>query len=232
MVNMKNEEIINELKEMADPEYAAFSRKLCPDMEDGKMLGVRTPALKKYAHNLWKSGGCTEFLHSLPHTYFEEDQVHAFLLGEMKDFDACIEETERFLPYIDNWMTCDQFSPKVFAKHKQELLAHVLRWLESDHVYTVRYGIGTLMRHYLDTDFDVSYPELVAGIEREEYYIRMMQAWYFATALAKQYDAVIPYLENSKLSLWVHNKTIQKAVESYRITPETKAYLKTLKRKN
>ena len=146
-----------------------------------------------------------------------------------KDFERCLAEVERFLPYIDNWATCDQLSPKVFAKHREELLSRIDVWLESDHVYTIRFGIGMLMQHFLNEDFDVKYAERVAGIRSDEYYVNMMTAWYFATALAKQYDAVLPFIENRKMDVWTHNKAIQKAVESYRITPEQKTYLRSLK---
>jgi len=182
------------------------------------------------------------FLSELPHRYFDENQLHAFLISEIKDFDVCIAETERFLPYIDNWATCDQMSPKIFRKHRPELLPYIRKWIVPDgtgagtfkvspeKTYIVRFGTGMLMEHFLDDDFDPAYPELVSRIRSGEYYVNMMTAWYFATALAKQYDAVLPYLTEKRLDPWVHNKTIQKAVESFRITPEQKAYLKTLRR--
>ena len=165
----------------------------------------------------------------LPHQYYEENNVHGFLIQQMKEYEKCMEELEKFLPYINNWATCDMTSPKVFKKHKEELLEAVRRWIASDHVYTVRYGIGMLMQHYLDEDFREEYPQMVSEIQSEEYYVNMMIAWYFATALAKQYETILPYIEKQKLDVWTHNKTIQKACESYRITPEQKAYLRTLK---
>lgn len=213
-----------------DAQYAAFQRKLLPTVAPERILGVRTPALRRLASQLDGTPEGTAFLRTLPHTYFEENQLHAFLLSRMRDFDACLTAVERFLPYIDNWATCDQMSPAVFAKHKPALLDAVDRWLQSGDVYTVRFAVGMLMRYFLDGDFDVRFPAAVARIESSEYYVRMMVAWYFATALAKQYDAVLPYLLDGRLDPWTHNKAIQKAVESRRITPEQKLYLKTIKR--
>lgn len=171
----------------------------------------------------------TEFLEDLPHRYFDEYQLHAFILSEIKDFQLCIMYVSEFLPYIDNWATCDQLSPKVFKKHRRELLHKIEEWLSSDRTYTVRFAVGMLMEHFLDEDFDIRYPEMVSGIRSEEYYINMMTAWYFATALAKQYDVILPFIEDKRLDDWTHNKTIQKAVESYRITPVQKDYLRSLK---
>ncbi len=228
---MPNNEIQNELFRLADPEYRTFQAKLIPTLSPDRMIGVRTPALKQYAKQLIRQGNADEFLARLPHQYFDEYQLHAFILSEWKDYDRCILEVERFLPYVDNWATCDQLSPKVFRKHLPELLERIRKWLDSGHTYTVRFGIGMLMQHYLDNAFDPEYPEMAAAVQSEEYYVNMMRAWYFATALAKQYEAVLPYLENGKLDTWTHNKTIQKAVESYRITPEQKVYLRTLKRR-
>ena len=165
----------------------------------------------------------------LPHTYFDENQLHAFIVSELRDYEACLQEVERFLPYVDNWATCDQMSPKVFRKHHAELLGPIRRWIASDATYTVRFGVGMLMEHYLDDDFDPDYLDTVAAVKSEEYYVRMMVAWYFATALAKQYDATIPYVESRRLEPWTHNKAIQKAIESRRISPETKDYLRGLK---
>ena len=206
--------------------------KLIPGTDAEKEIGVRTPELRKLAKELAKREDIREFLNDLPHQYFDENQLHAFILSGEKDFEKCMEDLERFLPYVDNWATCDQTSPKVFRKHRKELLDAIRRWIESDHPYTVRFAIKMLMEHFLDEDFDPAYPEMVAEVRSEEYYIRMMIAWYFATALAKQYEAVLPYLEQKKLDVWTHNKTIQKAVESYRITEEQKIYLKSLKRKD
>ncbi|MCR4792155.1 MAG: DNA alkylation repair protein [Lachnospiraceae bacterium] len=223
------EEIRSRLFEMQDRKYAGFQAGLIPNVSPERMIGVRTPDLRKYAKELAKREDVDDFLEALPHDYFDEDQLHAFILSEMKDYDRCIAGVSTFLPYVNNWATCDQMSPKVFKKHKDELLKNVKKWLKSKDTYTVRFAIGMLMEHFLDDDFDAKYPEMVAGIRSEEYYINMMTAWYFATALAKQYDAVIPYIEEKRLDAWTHNKAIQKSVESYRITDEQKAYLKGLK---
>ena len=223
-----NDRIRNELFRLQDKEYQAFESKLIPTVDPKTIIGIRTPALRKLADTYFKDPKIKDFLHALPHHYFEENQLHAFLISKFRNYDECLEETERFLPYIDNWATCDQLSPKVFARHPEELLVSIRRWLDHDHTYTVRFGIGMLMRHYLDDAFQEEYPELVAKIRSDEYYINMMIAWYFATALAKQYDTVIPYLEERKLDPWTHNKTIRKAIESYRISPEQKEYLRTL----
>ena len=212
-----------------DLKYQDFQAKLIPNLAGDTMIGVRTPELRKMARQLAKRPDVGDFLKDLPHRYFDENQIHAFILSDMKDYDRCIEEVNLFLPFVDNWATCDQMSPKVFKKHRPELLTQIRQWIRSRHTYTVRFGIGMLLQHYLDEDFDPDYPALVGGIHSEEYYINMMIAWYFATALAKQYEAVIPWLEEKRLELWVHNKTIQKAIESYRISAEQKAYLRTLK---
>ena len=223
------EEITNELFKMQDEKYRDFNSKLIPTVDKESMIGVRTPELRKYAKQLVKREDVREFLHSVPHKYFDENQLHAFILAEIKDFGVCLEEVKNFLPYIDNWATCDQLSPKVFKKYRKELLLHIKEWINSDKTYTVRFGIGMLMEHFLDEEFDFTYPEMVAEIRSEEYYINMMTAWYFATALAKQYEKVLPFIENKKLDTWTHNKAIQKAVESYRITDEQKTYLKGIK---
>jgi 3-methyladenine DNA glycosylase AlkD len=229
---MITDEITTKLFSLQDTAYRDFQVKLIPGMDAQKEIGVRTPELRKLAKELAKREDIREFLNDLPHQYFDENQLHAFILSGEKDFEKCMEDLERFLPYVDNWATCDQTSPKVFRKHRKELLDAIRRWIESDHPYTVRFAIKMLMEHFLDEDFDPAYPEMVAEVRSEEYYIRMMIAWYFATALAKQYEAVLPYLEQKKLDVWTHNKTIQKAVESYRITEEQKIYLKSLKRKD
>ena len=228
---MLTDEIKHALFQMQDRPYGAFQSKLIPTADPEIFIGVRTPDLRKYAKQLVKRDDIFDFLHALPHQYFDENQLHAFILSEMKDYGICIEEVDRFLPYVDNWATCDQLSPKAFGKNKDRLLLHIRNWIESDHTYTKRFAIGMLMQHYLDDDFDSDYPEIVAKVRSEEYYVNMMIAWYFATALAKQYEAVIPYIEGQRLDVWTHNKAIQKARESRRITPEQKEYLKTLKRK-
>ncbi len=223
------EEIRNELFDMQDLKYRDLQTGIIPSRDPQTLIGVRTPALRSYAKQLAKREDLSDFLNDLPHLYFDEDQLHAFIISEMKDYGTCMAELEKFLPFVDNWATCDQMSPKVFKKHKEELLVKIREWITSDKPYTVRFGIGMLMQHFLDEDFDPAYPELAAGIRSEEYYVKMMIAWYFATALAKQYEAVLPYIENQRLDAWTHNKAIQKAVESYRITPEQKEYLRTLK---
>lgn len=226
---VNSDEIISLLQALQDEKYAAFQRPLMPTVSPDTIIGVRTPDLRRLAKNLLKTAEVSSFLVKLPHSYFEENQLHAFLLSGEKDFQTCVQNVEQFLPYIDNWATCDQLSPQCFAKHTAQLLPHIEKWLKSEHEYTVRFAIGMLMRYFLDDAFSSRYHKLVASIKREEYYIKMMQAWYFATALAKQYEATLPFLLNHKLEPWTHNKTIQKAVESYRITDEHKTYLRTLK---
>ena len=223
------DEIREELFRLQDTEYRDFQSGLIPGIGAETTIGVRTPELRKYAKSLVRREDRDVFLNDLPHRYFDENQLHAFIVSEIKDYAACLDAVDRFLPYVDNWATCDQMSPKVFKKHKQELLPSIKQWIDSGQTYTVRFGAGMLMEHFLDESFDPVYPEIVAGIRSEEYYVRMMAAWYFATALAKQYEAVIPYIEERRLDPWTHNKTIQKAVESYRISPEQKEYLKELK---
>ncbi|MBP5384665.1 MAG: DNA alkylation repair protein [Lachnospiraceae bacterium] len=226
---MKTEEIRAELFKLQDKKYRDFQAKLIPGKSADDMIGVRTPALRKYAKDLGGRDDITDCLQELPHRYFDEDQLHAFIVSSRKDYEQCMAETCSFLPYVDNWATCDQMSPKIFKKHKTELLEKIRVWIRDKKTYTIRFAIGMLMEHFLDADFDPAYPEMVSKVRSEEYYVNMMIAWYFATALAKQYDAVLPYLIEQKLDAWTHNKTIQKAVESYRITPEQKTYLKTLK---
>lgn len=222
-------EILKQLFALSDEKYRDFTAALTPNLSHESFIGVRTPALRKLAKQLGGSDDAMRFMARLPHRYFEENNLHAFLICEMRDFDACVAELERFLPYVDNWATCDQMSPKVLKKDLGMVLELSKKWIKSKHTYTVRYGIGMLMRYFLDDEFADEYPSLVASVRSEEYYIRMMQAWYFATALAKQYDAILPYFTEPRLDRWTHNKAIQKAVESYRITDEQKAYLKTLK---
>ena len=224
-------EIQERLFALRDEKNVAFVARLIPTLERETILGARTPALRKLAKELSGSDAAEAFLRVLPHETFEENGLHAFLLEQIRDFDRCMAETERFLPYVDNWATCDSFSPKVFKKHRQELLEHIRRWLVSERPYTVRFGVGMLMAHFLDEDFMSEALELVSLIESKEYYVNMMRAWFFATALAKQYEATLPYLEEGRLDCWTHNKTIQKAVESYRIGAEQKAKLRALKRK-
>ncbi len=218
-----------ELFQLQDMAYKDFQSKLIPNVEQEKVIGIRTPELRKFAKQFSKSKAAAAFLEDLPHFYYEENNLHMMLLIEMRDFSTCLEKMEAFLPYVDNWATCDLPLPQCFKTHKEELLPHIYRWLDSQHTYTARYAIGMLMRLFLEDDFAPEYLMRVAKIRSEEYYVNMMIAWYFATALAKQWDATIPYLEQRRLTSWVHRKTIQKAIESYRITPEQKNYLRTLR---
>ena len=225
-------EIVELLYSKQDIKYRDFQAPLFPTIDKERMIGVRTPELKKLAKDLNGSETANKFIETLPHHYFDENRLHAFIISLIKDYQTCLNEVERFLPFVDNWGTCDQLSPKVFAKHKDELIVPIRKWLKSKHTYTVRFAVGMLMQHYLDESFKEEYMEMVASIKSEEYYINMMIAWYFATALVKQYESAIKYIKENRLSIWVHNKTIQKAVESYRINSETKDYLKSLKRKS
>ncbi len=222
-------DITEELKALADEDYRNFHKGLVKLPEE-RILGVRTPALRAYAKQLIKDGRAETFIAELPHYYYDENQLHAFIISELKDYGRAAAETDRFLPFVDNWATCDQLRPKCFKKHRAELINEVYRWLESDKVYTVRFGIGMLLVHYLTDDFKPEYMEKVSRIESDEYYIRMMIAWYFAEALAKQYDHAIAYIEQERLEPWTHNKAIQKARESFRVPADIKEYLKTLRR--
>ena len=226
---MTTEKIREHLFEMQDTAYRDFQSKLIPGKDSKLFIGIRTPALRAFAKELVKSKDYEEFLTDLPHHYFDEDQLHAFIISGIKDYGTCMEETERFLPYVDNWATCDQMSPRTFAKNKDRLLEHINIWLKDTKTYTIRFAVGMLMQHFLDEDFKPEYAQSVANIKSDEYYVKMMAAWYFATALAKQYDAAIPFLEQHLLDSQTHRKAIQKAVESYRIAPETKQYLISLK---
>ena len=221
--------ITDELFALQDKKYKEFHLGLIPNISADRIIGIRTPQLRKLAKTLFKEGTYEEFIHSLPHTYYEENNLHAFLIEQLKDYDEAVMQTKMFLPYVDNWATCDCFAPKVFAKHKDRLIDVIYEWLESDKTYTVRYAIGMLMRYYLDDDFDESYPEIISKIRSDEYYINMMIAWYFATALAKQRDCAMKYITEYRLSEWVHNKTISKAVESFRISDDDKKFLRTMK---
>jgi 3-methyladenine DNA glycosylase AlkD len=223
------EEIQRRLFELQDLKYKEFHCKLMPTVNPETVIGVRTPNLRKLAKEYSKTPEALEFLEILPHKYYEENNLHGFLIETIRYYDSAIDAVDTFLPYIDNWATCDLISPKVFKKHLPELYEKIKAWLKSDRTYTVRFGIGMLMSFYLDDNFKPEMLELVAGVRSEEYYINMMIAWYFATALAKQYDAALPYIREQRLEKWTHNKAIQKALESYRISDETKAYLRTLK---
>ena len=226
---MTSFEIREALFQLRDEEYRRFQAGLIPGIAPETMIGVRTPALRSLAKQLYRSGEYKGFLAELPHRFFDENQLHAFILSEMRDFEACIAETCRFLPYVDNWATCDQLSPRVFKKSRRQLLEYIRAWLESRQTYTVRFAIGMLMAHFLEADFDPEYLRMVSQVRSGEYYVRMMVAWYFATALAKQYDAALPCIEERWLEPWTHNKAIQKCIESNRIPGARKAYLKTLR---
>lgn len=221
--------IRNQLMELQDTEYREFHSRLIPNIDKERVIGIRTPVLRVFAKQIAGTGEAEQFLAELPHRYYEENHLHMILITSIKDYDRCLEELQKFLPYVDNWATCDLPEPKCFAKNKEKLLPEIKGWIASAEPYTKRYGIGMLMRLYLDADFRPEYPELVASVSSEEYYVNMMIAWYFATALAKQWETVIPYIENRCLSEWVHRKTIRKAIESYRITDEQKQYLRTLR---
>ena len=222
-------EIRKTLFGLQDLKYRDFQSNLIPNVEKDSFIGVRTPELRRLAKELATDKDTIDFLNDVPHKYFDENQLHAFIISLGKSFEETVNAVEDFLPYVDNWATCDQLSPKIFKKHKRELLPYIKKWIKSKKTYTVRFAIGMLMEHFLDDDFDVQYPKMVAGVKSDEYYINMMIAWYFATALAKQYDATIPFIEKRKLETWTHNKAIQKSIESRRISDMQKEYLKTLK---
>ena len=222
-------EIQRRLFALQDEGYRDFHAALIPTVDKGLVIGVRSPALRALAKELKGTEVAAAFMDELPHRYYEENNLHAALIGHIRDFEPCLAAVERFLPWVDNWATCDMMNPKALAKDKAALLEHIRLWLQSGHTYTVRFGMGMLMNHFLEEDFREEYLALVASVQSEEYYIRMMQAWYFATALAKQYEAAVKVLEQRKLGAWVHNKTIQKARESFRVGEEEKIYLKSLK---
>ena len=217
------------LFEMQDLKYRDFTAKLTPTLEKERIIGVRTPELRKYAVELSKTEDAAAFMAALPHLYQEENNLHAFLIERIADYDACVAALDAFLPYVDNWATCDSMSPKCLKKQLPRLTGEIRRWMASDRVYTVRFGMGMLMRHFLDDAFDPAYLDWVAALRSEEYYINMMIAWFFATALAKQWDATLPFIVNCRLEPWVHNKAIQKAIESYRIPEDRKIWLRAQK---
>lgn len=214
---------------LQDREYQRFQQSLMPTVSPETVIGVRTPQLRLLAKQLDGTPVADAFILQLPHKYYEENNLHAFLIEKEKGFEKAVSKVENFLPYVDNWATCDCMNPKVFAKNTEKLLPYAEKWIPSDHVYTVRYGIGTLMRYFLDRNFTEDILKKVYGIRSEEYYVMMMQAWFFATALAKQYDSAVKVLQEGRLSAWVHNKTIRKAIESYRISDGEKKYLRTLR---
>lgn len=226
-------ELVQEIKvrlfQLQDLSYKKFQAPLIPSVDQESIIGVRTPLLRKLAKELSGKRDINDFLHDLPHQYFEENQLHAFIVASIKDFETCLNELEHFLPYVDNWATTDQMSPLVFKKNKDKLISPIKTWIASKRTYSIRFGIGMLMKHFLDEDFNPHYLQLVANIKSDEYYVNMMRAWYFATALAKQNESTLPYLNDNQLDEWTHNQTIQKAIESRRIMKEQKAYLRTLK---
>ena len=230
---MTPKEVIQKVQQdlftMQDLKYRDFHAKLMPTVDKDSVIGVRVPMLRAYAKKFGKTEEAKQFLEILSHQYYEENNLHGLLIDQMKDYELCIEELIRFLPYINNWATCDILSVKAVKGHLDSYIKNIYQWLESDYTYTIRFGINMLMRYYLEEEFKIEYPEKVAAIRSEEYYVNMARAWYFATALAKKYDQVLPFLEEQKMDVWTHNKTIQKAIESYRITPEQKEYLRTLK---
>ena len=217
------------LSEMQDLKSRDFSAKLTPTVPPERIIGVRTPALRKYAAELSKTEDAAAFMAALPHAYHEENSLHGFLIERIADYDACVAALDAFLPYVDNWATCDLMSPKCFRRNLPRLIGEIRRWMASEQTYTIRFGMEMLMRYYLDEAFDPAYLDLVAGVRSEEYYVNMMIAWFFATALAKQWDATLPYIENCRLDVWTHNKAIQKAVESFRIPEDRKILLRTQK---
>ncbi len=217
------------LFELRDLKYRDFHSRLIPSVPKEQVIGIRTPVLRKFAKEYAKTEEAAEFIKILPHEYYEENNLHMLIISAIRDYEMCIAEIERFLPFIDNWATCDMPVPRCFYENKEDVLERAKGWIKSDEAFTVRYGIGVLMSMFLDEDFDPVYPRLVASVRSEQYYVNMMIAWYFATALAKKWDEVIPFIEKRQLDKWTHNKAIQKAVESYRITSEQKAYLKSLK---
>ena len=221
--------LYDRLMEVRDEAYREFQVKLVPNIPPETILGVRTPQMRAVAKEVFESRDRETFLNSLPHPYYEENLIHFFMLAMIRDFDGCIQGVETFLPYVDCWPVSDQATPKIFRKNHRRLLPYIKKWIASEHTYTARFGLRMLMNEFLDADFDKEYLALAASKKGEDYYLKMMVAWYFATALAKQYGETVPYFENRLLDDWVHRKAIQKAVESYRVTDEHKEYLKTLR---
>ncbi len=221
--------VYEKLLEVKDDKYQEFQAKLVPNIDAATVIGVRTPDMRRIAKDFFTTKEKDAFLKELPHKYYEENLVHFFMISMIKDFDECIEAVEKFLPYVDCWPVSDQATPKSFKKNHQKLLLYIKKWIASDHVYTARFGMRMLMNEFLDKDFKEEYLELVASKEGDDYYLKMMQAWYFATALAKQYDAAVKYIEDRRLDEWVHKKAIQKAVESFRVTDEHKQHLKSFR---
>lgn len=228
------QEITEQLITMKDEVYKNFHGKLMPTINPDTILGVRVPLLRKFSNQLSKSLSKEEierFMSELPHRYYEENNIHAFLIEKINDYEECIAALDKFLPYVDNWATCDMMNPKIFKKNTRKLFDKIEEWMSSSHVYTIRFGIGMLMRFYLDDDFSTQYLDMTANVVSDEYYVNMMKAWFFATALAKQYEATLPYIQHNRLDIWSHNKAIQKAIESFRVPKEHKDELRSYKRK-
>ncbi|MGL6114459.1 MAG: DNA alkylation repair protein [Cetobacterium sp.] len=223
--------IETELFKLKDEKYKDFHKNLIPNVKEDTLLGIRVPILRQFSKKLYKENPklAEDFLKKLPHKYYEENNLHSFIIGNIKDFQEVMTLIEEFLPYVDNWGVCDSLAPKILKKYPKETYEKIKFWLNSPHPYTVRFAIGLLLSNYLDKEFHEEMLDLVSKIKSDKYYINMMIAWYFATALAKQYESTIPYIQNKILSPWVHNKTIQKSIESKRISPDIKIYLKTLK---
>ena len=221
---------INRLKKLSDKEYATFQAKLTPNLNIKNVLGVRVPDVRNLAKQIIKEGNYESFLHDLPHKYYDENMLHGVLISLIKDYDECVNYLEEFLPYVDNWAVCDIMSPACFKKHKDTLICKIKQWCKSKHTYTIRFSVEMLMSHFLDEDFKKEYLQIPGKCVNDEYYVKMMVAWFYATALAKKWDDTIEYIKEDKLDVWTHNKTIQKARESYRITPSQKEYLLSLKR--
>ncbi len=223
-------DILNDLLNLKDDKYNEFNSSLINNLDKSKFIGVRTPMIKELAKKYIKDPNIDDFLNDLPHKYHEENMLHGLIISEIKDYDEALIKLNQFLPYIDNWAVCDQTNPKVFKKHKEEVLIKINEWINSNEIYKIRFGVKTLMSHFLDDDFNKDYLKLPLIIKNDDYYVKMMIAWYYATALAKQYDEAIKIIESNVLDIFIHNKTIQKAIESFRVTDEHKKYLRTLKR--
>lgn len=218
-----------ELFKLQDKKYQALQINIVPNVDKEKIIGVRVPEIRKLAKKYKDDDSVNIFLKELPHKYYDENLLHGLIISEIKDYDRCIEEAQKFLPYVDNWAVCDTMSPKVFAKNKDKLIIKIEKWIKSSKLYTCRFGIRMLMNHFLKDDYKKEYLELPAAIHTDEYYLKMMIAWFYATALAYRWDDTIKYLDEKKLDKWTHNKTIQKAIESYRITDSQKEYLRKIK---
>lgn len=223
-------EVQKKLFSLRDEEYREFNSGLIPTVDKARIIGVRIPEVRKYAKELYRNGQGREFIKNLPHEYFEEDNLHAFILEQFTDIDELISELDKFLPFVDNWATCDSMNPKLFKKYPEIVKKNAIRWINSDDTYAIRYGILLLMKHFLDDNFSCEIADIVAEIKSEEYYVNMMTAWFFATALSKQYDSILPYIMEYRLSEWCHNKAIQKATESNCIAPEQKTELRQYKK--